>query len=149
MERFLLEKVPGAYIREAWPKVEAALLACPETWAPMDTLEAIEDELHRGERQLWFVLDHNRTIKLILMTRLVFYPAGPVLRIVWGTGEDSRIAATGIDIMERVAKQVGALRLEIVGRPGWERVFRDYGYRELYRVIGKDLLDSPSDRKDH
>lgn len=72
----------------------------------------------------------------LIVTEIVKYPRKKRLRLVLIAG---KITPEAIGHMESLAKAWGLDGLEGLGRKGWGRALKDYGYFEAYSVIVKDF----------
>lgn len=105
------------------PLLEPAL---DGTW----TMEAVRDELLRGRAKLW-PMERSAAV-----TQLHDYPAGRVCR-VWLAGGDLDELRDGLEVLDRYAREQRCTRIEIEGRPGWERVLDGYEKRRV--ILTKDI----------
>lgn len=139
MDKFQLEKVAIPAVPFFWERLEAALLASEDFEKTLLLPENIQEDLSSGMVQLWVLLNEFREIQLVGLTRVEHYPRGAVVRIIWLHGHGARDYLAAISGLEEIARRAGITRLEIAGRPAWGRLMKDFGYGEIYRVIGKDL----------
>ena len=146
--KFQLERAERSSLEALWPHILNFLLLHKETWQETETVESIRSEIFNGSLQLWLLLDSERVIRMGIMTRLAYYPRGTALQIVWAQGEEAAHAVQSIDYLEQQAKELGCFRVEVqMGRPGWAKLLKPHGYKEVYRVIGRTV--DPTLRMDH
>lgn len=144
-QQLTLEHVRGEGLVSLWPRLQSELEKHEDLWLVAETPESIWAQLVAGALQLWVFLDKSRSITMSLMTHIEQREDDRVMKIVWAVGVDARSAALTIESFERAALSLGCSRLEIWGRAGWARLLRDFGYREMARVVGRDL-DGLSER---
>jgi hypothetical protein len=116
---------------DAAPLLEKAL---SNTLSLQDTKQA----LLRGEMQLWIAYEDK--IITAFITEIVDYPQRKVVRIILCGGDklDSWVKDF-LNLVEAWGKGCGAKSMEIVGRRGWVRALKKYGYNETNTVIEKEL----------
>jgi len=80
-----------------------------------------------GEAMLWSV-NVNEEMQALMITDEPIYRHGPALRVRILAGEKME-AWLGVlqDALREWALRIGAIHVELFGRPGWERVFGKYG----------------------
>lgn len=92
--------------------------------------------LQQGNMQLW--RDSSR--KGIGVTEIQTYPEFRTLLIFMVAGEDARAWLTsGQQQLDSFAQKSGCKYVEYIGRPGWERLLRDFGYTEKYIRMRKEV----------
>jgi hypothetical protein len=93
-----------------------------------------EADIHRlillGDMQFW------TGKQAAAVTEITSYPQCRVLRFVLAGGDIEDIKAWEPKIVEW-ARGLGCTQVEIFGRPGWERIFKDY--QRLCVVLLKDI----------
>lgn len=110
--------------------VEAAQVYAAGEVSTDTVLKGISD----GNYQSWLVDG------LHIITCVVPYESFTRLRITHAHGnlqQDTVVKA--LSIMENFATVVGCKSVEIYGRGGWAKKLREYGYRQQYVVLIKEL----------
>lgn len=103
--------------------IEAAL---DEAW----TIDAVEREIRLGRAVLW-PMERSAAV-----TQLHEYPKGRVLRL-WLAGGDLKELLHFLPAADNYARAQMCIAIECEGRPGWERVFKQYDKRRV--VLVKEL----------
>lgn len=68
------------------------------------------------------------------------YPQYRSLKVVYLAGEDMAVWLPDLlQFLERWAMENDMRYIEQAGRPGWERILSDYGYRKTYTIMTKEL----------
>ena len=118
-----------------WEQIEWRIDATPEL-ARWYSKEDIINKVFKDEMQFW-----TAGTDLVLLTAVMTAPAGKVLQIIWAHG-------TGLgyhfdELREKFntyAWMTGCTRLEVLGRPGWERKLRrEKGFIIDYVAYGADV----------
>ena len=118
------------------PFIEKASAGSSGKFLPVDIFRV----LIRGEWQLWTARDEG-ALRSILLTRIVLFPQMRVCEMLAAVGDsrDETMVPFLADI-ERWAKQTQGCRLmQPIARPGWERVFKPFGYVRTHSILEKRL----------
>lgn len=109
--------------------------ACDRTDGRQST-RAVYKRLKRREMQMWVALD-GQELLAAFASEIHRCPTGlPVFCIVLAGGSGMRRwAAAAIRTAKAFAREKGCARVDIHGRRGWLRVFRQQGFRELHTTI--------------
>lgn len=111
------------------PWLDAALAHAGRTHSLTD----VKAMVAAGEAQLW-VADAAAMVTMIeddpCERRLLIWLAGGDLQTLL---EQFRLP------MERWAKAQGCRRVLLIGRPGWERALKTFGYAPAARILAKEL----------
>ena len=79
---------------------------------------------------------------IAVITSFITFPLSTVCQLIYATGENLAMIVPHYPVIERWAKSHGADTVEIFGRPGWESVMRDMGFKKhavvLYKRIEAD-----------
>lgn len=130
---------PNYLVDLVWEKVIPHLLNGEQHWRHFYTLEQIHDNLIRGQQQLWCVTKGKRLIGA-LITQLDQFPEIVSLRYVYlGGKEFDPQMLKWLDMIEKWALQRNAVLVDFMGRKGWGKLLRKYGYTEAGVVYRKHL----------
>lgn len=102
---------------EVMPMLERAI--APDEYMLSDVYE----ELSNAELQLWVAINKGR-IEAVMTTRLVNYPQGSFCVLVHMAGKWDEGLTQYLDHIGAWAKENGAKKFVIYGRPGWEKVLK-------------------------
>lgn len=127
-----LVQIPADLVEFFWPLAEPWLrqaehrIGCPSP-------EAFRKRLLNAECDLWLIYAGE-----VVAASAVTSVRGKTITVeaLGGDGIDWR---TLLADLEHLAREHGKTDLEIQGRPGWARLFRDDGYRTTYVTIRKAL----------
>lgn len=135
-----LFRVPPEAINVYWPEVERLLNEYPETWNIGQTLDTIQQLLLLGNLHLWVLQDSRSDIYLMAFTEWRVFPNCRGLCCVWMAGQKLtdylQLVMSG---MEEFARAYDATITMIEGRPGFQKIFANQGYRPLSTTIIKEL----------
>lgn len=118
-----------AALREAWPTVTSLLNANPDTWQEYYSTENLFVEVLSTRMQLWLAYDDEGTFACAF-SELRNYPRCKVFRFLIGVGDpnDTLRVVCFLKSVMLWAKNHGAHKFEIFGRPGWQRALKAEGY---------------------
>lgn len=135
-----LQKVAGEGLVYAWPALERSLTEDSDLWLGIGRdLPQLKTALFGGQLQLWILIDEENVVHMMSLTQLIFHAEGQALRIVWARGKDIKDGFPNILDLEYWAARIGCRWVEIMGRKGWERPFRKFGYKVALQVLQKDI----------
>lgn len=120
-----------------WGQVEGFIQGALDTSPSGITTDRILQDIENTDRQLWIIRD--REIKAAFVTHINEFYGEAVGTIAFAGGSD---AVDWIEIVDPVAdwlKSQGVKRMTIVGRKGWERLLKPYGFEFEEQIIGKRL----------
>lgn len=129
-------------VDKLWPEVrgylENALAFGAQEFSIGDVYLSIKDEMSR----LWIAYDDvNKQLLGSAVCIIQNFPQKRICTIVLAGGEGHLFWDKGIPEIEDWAKQHNADMVMIYGRRGFAKKLFNYGYREAYTVILKDLLE--------
>ena len=137
-------RVPLDYVDDCWGRVAGFLeRGVGESRGRYD-IRALYDELMGGHQHLWVVFKDGDTVVAAFTTMFTSYPGRTNLSVVFCGSDDSMGGVSGmwsnvmLDIIEW-AKINGCSAVEVAGRRGWARVFRDLGFKESYVMIEAEV----------
>lgn len=99
------------------------------------SIEWLQGQIAKNHMHVWALGE-----EMVVLTQVVILPNGSrVLEIVWAHGRNvDRYIEMGLEIFQRFAHFSGCKRIDIVGRSGWVRKFRN-----LPGVVVKYLVSCP------
>lgn len=111
------------------PWLEAALAHAGDSHGLEDVRALVED----GRARLW------AGARSALVATIENDPRERRLLLWLAGGALDELTAVLRPAAEAWGRAMGCTRAMIIGRPGWEHVLRDDGYRPVARLIAKDL----------
>lgn len=128
----MIIQVPPKNISMVWQIVAGMLDRVPDYTGDKDMAQTYDD-LIASRKQLWVIEE----FKAALITE-VKDNGTCLLYMVSGTGiEDWQDHV--ISRIENWARSVGCTNMLAVGRPGWARVGKKYGYEHAFTTVKKEL----------
>jgi len=121
-------------LNEVWPEVEPHLQRALDYDGNRMDLPDVYWAVRLESMQL-FVAVRGQDIHAAAVTEILKYPNAKVLRCVYAGGTDVLEALHFSDTLEEGARLRGCSQLEIIGRPGWERILT--GYKRTHVTLRK------------
>jgi hypothetical protein len=121
--------VPAQHIDECWPLVAPHLEKAVEYTYGRFTLDDIYTAVKDDSYTLWVAFD-DEGVKGAVVTNFTLYPRKKFVHLAFIGGVDGHNwKEPMLDILQRWAYDNGCNGLESVGRPGWSKIFENYGYK--------------------
>lgn len=133
-----LVPLPAPQVPDWWPMVRDMVEdACKYSNGKYSVGDVLNFILQK-RMQMWVAMKGHE-VCAIGISELVNYPQLRVCRMLCATGDDMALWAKLIDEIEAWALQVGAQAMEVMARPGWERVLKKFGYEKSHIQLDKRL----------
>lgn len=116
--------VPAESVDLFWPEIAPLLQKALDRSDGRYAIEDIRQFIDSGDMHLWAVAD--TAIRAAIVTQTVIYPRRKVGLILLLGGCGMRHWLHLIEEMEACFKREGCACLELYGRPGWQKVLKDY-----------------------
>lgn len=116
---------------ELWPELQCEMDKVAHAWDPWFTKPYVFNAVMAGQWQVW-AAGFDGSPRMFLFTQIVFYPAAKVLQgiFVLGNSLDSCMDAIWA-ATEQFARENDCVRMEVLGRRGWERKLSHFGFRNV------------------
>jgi hypothetical protein len=84
------------------------------------------------DQQLWVSFNaETKVIMGFLITEVTEYPQAKMLTLHFTGGKDFKSwVPDGLPKIQKFARDNGCIKLESYGRAGWEKMWKDYGYKK-------------------
>ena len=104
----------------------------------------VYDLTKQGKFQLWVLWDRKQKITTnkyfgVVVTELIKRKFGKVCHIYIMTGRQSNKWQHLISKIEDFAKEEGCEMMELIARPGWQKVYNNHGYKRTHVVLEKQI----------
>ena len=116
------------HLERCRPWIEAAL----EYSGGTHNYQDIVDGISSGYMQLW------PAERGCLVTEITTYPRKKILNVFLGGGELDQLIEMHDDL-SAWGKAQGCDAATIIGRPGWERIYKARGWQRQHVVLAKEL----------
>lgn len=126
-------------IDEVWeyvlPFIENSAAFSDGKYSASDIYENIRNQY----MQLWVVFNIKGDVCAAVVTQIISYPQQKRLCIMFCGGLDIHKWLHLIDLIFDFGRAKGCSSIEIYGRPGWEKILKDYGFKKIHTVVKVDL----------
>lgn len=123
-------RLEGVHFLQYWPAIAGELRYIPHVWSDWWTLDSIHDAVLQGAWQCW-VVGTDETIRGVVMSQIVVYPANRIFQIVLAFGEGLLSYVPHLEgAFEKFASDSHCTLCEVTGRPGWGPHLRRIGFHQ-------------------
>jgi len=124
--------VPVEYVENIWPQIEKYLEGPAKYSYGRYEVEDIKQGLLTKPQQLWIAFDGPKVYGAVVTT-FSYYPRMTSLDMIFTGGvELKKWKDPMLTILQKFAKEHGCKIIESYGRPGWEKIFKDDGYKSRF-----------------
>lgn len=145
-ESISITQIPLKYVDHYWDVVAPMLEKATEESRGRYNIEAVYQEIKSGTHYLWVIFQGDDDILASFTTQFCYYPLKVHAAVLFcGSREGADMdgmSGKWVEAMEMFkdwAKLQGCHGIEIVGRKGWARVFKDSGFEESYVTIEAEV----------
>jgi hypothetical protein len=139
-----LVQIPIQELEKVWGIVEKDIKSALAYSGQLTDSDFVFDTLKEGKFQLWVLWDKKQSKAVdkyfgVVVTEIIKRKFGKVCHIYIMTGKQRTKWQHLITKVEDFAKQEGCKMMELIARPGWQRVLDDYGYKRTHVVLEKQI----------
>lgn len=124
--------VPTEHVNTVWPDIEEYMKGAADYSYGRFTVDDIKEGLLTKPQQLWIAFD-DRKIYGAVVTEIYAYPQSVALTMHFTGGvqldkwKDQMLA-----LLQRFGKDHNCTMIESYGRPGWEKIFKNDGFKTRF-----------------
>ena len=139
-----LVRIPIQELEKVWGIVEKDIKSALAYSGQLTDSDFVFDTLKEGKFQLWVLWDKKQSKAVdkyfgVVVTEIIKRKFGKVCHIYIMTGKQRTKWQHLITKVEDFAKQEDCKMMELIARPGWQRVLDDYGYKRTHVVLEKQI----------
>lgn len=124
--------VPVNYIESIWPQIEEYIKGAADYSYGRFTVEDIKEGVLTKPQQLWIAFD-DKKIYGAVVTEIYVYPQTVALTMHFTGGiELKKWKNEMLQMLQRFGKDHGCKIIESYGRPGWEKIFKNDGFKKRF-----------------
>jgi hypothetical protein len=121
------------HIELVWPNIEQYMSGAAQYTYNRFNTNDIKKDLINKPQQLWIAYDEEEVYGAVV-TEIIVYPKMTTLMMHFTGGKKlPRWKQPMLKLLQRFAKDQGCNVIESYGRPGWEKVFKNDGYKEVFK----------------
>ena len=118
-------------VAAVWHIVAPMLAEAVELSEGRYDMRAVYDDLQSERSLLWVIYDETKVVQAAFTARKAVYPRASFLTVEFLGGADMALWVEECDrVLTAYATDCGLDGLELVGRKGWSRPLRSFGWRE-------------------
>ena len=147
-----LVRIPIQELDKVWSMIEKDIKSALAYSSQLTDSDFVFDLAKEGKFQLWVLWDkeQKKTEQKyfgVVVTELIKRKFGKVCHIYIMTGRQSHKWQHLISEVENFAKEEGCDMMELIARPGWQRVLNIFDYKRTHVVLEKKIKQENKDVK--
>ena len=139
-----LVRIPIVELDKVWSLVEKDIKNALAYSGQLNDSDFVYETAKEDKFQIWVIWDKNQKKTIdkyfgVVVTEIIRRKFGKVCHIYIMTGKQRTKWQHLITKVEDFAKQEDCKMMELIARPGWQRVLDDYGYKRTHVVLEKQI----------
>jgi len=137
-------RIPTSNLDEVWVLVKKDIANALTYSGDNHNAQFVLDTLRKEEMQLWIIWDKDKpTTKEkyfgVVVTELIKRTLRKVCHVFIVTGNQRQKWIPLIQVLEEFAKENECDGMELIARPGWQKVLQNYKYKRTHVVLEKSI----------
>jgi len=137
-------RIPIEELDKVWGMVEKDIKSALAYSSQLTDSDFVYDLTKQGKFQLWVLWDRKQKITTnkyfgVVVTELIKRKFGKVCHIYIMTGRQRNKWQHLISKIEDFAKEEGCEMMELIARPGWQKVLNIFDYKRTHVVLEKKI----------
>ena len=137
-------RIPIEELDKVWGMVEKDIKSALAYSSQLTDSDFVYDLAKQGKFQVWVLWDKEQKITTnkyfgVVVTELIKRKFGKVCHIYIMTGRQRHKWQHLISKIENFAKEEGCEMMELIARPGWQKVYNNHGYKKTHVVLEKQI----------
>ena len=147
-----LVRIPIQELDKVWPIVEKDIKNALAYSSQLTDSNFVFEVAKEGKFQLWVLWDKSKKLANekyfgVVVTEIIKRKLGKVCHIYIMTGRQRHKWQFLIKDIEDFAKKENCLMMELIARPGWQKVLNNFGYNKTHVVLEKQIKQEDKDDK--
>ena len=139
-----LVRIPTKELDKIWGLIEKDIKQSLLFSGQLSDSEFVLDTAKEGKFQVWILWDKEQKTNVekyfgVVITEIIEKKLGKVCHIFMMTGRQRHKWQYLIKDIEKFAKEEKCLMLELITRPGWQKILSQYGYKRTHIVLEKQI----------
>ena len=139
-----LVQIPIKELDKVWGMVEKNIKSALAYSGQLTDSEFVYDLAKEGKFQVWVIWDKNQKKTNdkyfgVVVTEIIKRKHGKVCHVYIVTGRQMSKWQHLISRVEEFAKDEGCKMMELIARPGWQKVYNNHGYKRTHVVLEKQI----------
>ena len=139
-----LVRIPTQELDKTWGLIDKDIRQALAYSSQLTDSDFVFETAKQDKFQVWIIWDKNQNKTIdkyfgVVVTELIQRKLGKVCHIYIATGRQRLKWQHLINDIEDFAKQEGCQMMELIARPGWQKVYNNYGYKRTHVVLEKQI----------
>ena len=139
-----LVQIPIKELDKVWGMVEKNIKSALAYSGQLTDSDFVYDLTKQGKFQLWVLWDRKQKLTTnkyfgVVVTEIIKRKHGKVCHVYIVTGRQMSKWQHLISRVEEFAKDEGCKMMELIARPGWQKVYNNHGYKRTHVVLEKQI----------
>ena len=139
-----LVRIPIKELDKVWGLIEKDIRNALHYSSQLTDSEFVLQTAKDGKFQIWVLWDKSKPRPVekyfgVVVTELIKRKLGKVCHIYIMTGRQRHKWQYLVKDIEQFAKDEGCQMMELIARPGWQKVLNNYGYNRTHVVLEKKI----------
>lgn len=139
-----LVRIPTKELDKVWGLIEKDIRKSLLYSGQLSDSAFVLQTAKEGKFQVWILWDKKQKTTLdkyfgLVITEIIQKPLGKICHIYMMTGRQRNKWQHLIKDIEEFAKNENCLMLELIARPGWQKVLNNFGYKRTHVVLEKQI----------
>ena len=139
-----LVKVPTKELDKVWGLIEKDIKQSLLFSGQLSNAEFVLKTAKEGKFQIWILWDKLQKTNVenyfgVVITEIIEKPLGKVCHIFMMTGRQRHKWQYLVKDIEKFAKEEKCSMMELITRPGWQKVLNQFGYKRTHVVLEKQI----------
>ena len=139
-----LVSIPIEELDKVWSMVEKDIKSALAYSGQLTDSDFVYETAKQGKFQVWVIWDKDEKITTnkfygVVVTEIIKRKHGKVCHVYFVTGRQMSKWQHLISRVEEFAKDEGCKMMELIARPGWQKVYNNHGYKRTHVVLEKQI----------
>ena len=139
-----LVNIPSSNLDDVWSLVKKDISQALSYSGNHTDAQFVYDTIKQSKMQLWVIWDKSKPTTIekyfgVVVTELIKKKLKQSCHIFIMTGKGRQQWQHLLSVIEDFAEQHGCDQMELIARPGWARILKQYKYKRTHVVLEKQL----------
>ena len=139
-----LVRIPTKELDKVWGLIEKDIRKSLLFSGQLSDSEFVLKTAKEGKFQIWILWDKVQKTSVekyfgVVITEIVEKPLGKVCHIYMMTGRQRHKWQYLIKDIEKFAQEEKCSVMELIARPGWQKILNQFGYKRTHVVLEKQI----------
>ena len=139
-----LVRIPTKELDKVWGLIEKDIRKSLLFSGQLSDSAFVLKTAKEGKFQIWILWDKVQKTSVekyfgVVITEIVEKPLGKVCHIFMMTGRQRHKWQYLVKDIEKFAKEEKCSMMELIARPGWQKVLNQFGYKRTHVVLEKQI----------